>query len=197
MTGDVIPIALKEMEARIEKAQRLLTGNKIKALVLDASVLSGSIGIEERARFFIPGTLQHFIFRKHFEIQTCLLTLCFKVLLKVKNMTQVENLTKRPLFTPALGKRMLTGAGIALVMISFFIISAGKGSPGWGDYWRIKPLLLTPCLGAITGLCYDVTEPLRRLSGWLGRLFLLVSLLGYFIGLWISLVLGLNGTMWN
>jgi Xaa-Pro dipeptidase len=36
MTTDVVPISLKEREARIEKAQRLLTENKIEALVLDA-----------------------------------------------------------------------------------------------------------------------------------------------------------------
>ena len=36
MTGDVIPITEKEREARIEKAQRLLTEQKIEALILDA-----------------------------------------------------------------------------------------------------------------------------------------------------------------
>jgi hypothetical protein len=112
-------------------------------------------------------------------------------------MTQAENFVKRPLFTPALGKRMLVGAGIALVMISVFVIGAGSGEPEWGSYWRIKPLLLTPFLGAIIGLCFDITEPLRQLEGWAGRLFLFLSILGYVVGLWISLVLGLNGTMWN
>jgi Xaa-Pro dipeptidase len=36
MTGDVVPITEKEREARIEKAQRLLTEQKIEALILDA-----------------------------------------------------------------------------------------------------------------------------------------------------------------
>ena len=35
MTGDVVPITVKEREARIEKAQRLLSENKIEALILD------------------------------------------------------------------------------------------------------------------------------------------------------------------
>ena len=112
-------------------------------------------------------------------------------------MAQTKHLTARPLFTAAWKKRMLLGTGIGLFMISFFVISAGRGNPAWGDYWRIKPLLLTPFLGAVIGACYDVTEPLRRLDGWLGRLFLVLSLLGYFIGLWMALVLGLAGTMWN
>jgi Xaa-Pro dipeptidase len=36
MTGDAVPITVKEREARIEKAQRLLTEQKIEALILDA-----------------------------------------------------------------------------------------------------------------------------------------------------------------
>jgi Xaa-Pro dipeptidase len=35
MTGDVVPINLQERETRIEKAQRLLSENKIEALILD------------------------------------------------------------------------------------------------------------------------------------------------------------------
>jgi Xaa-Pro dipeptidase len=35
MTGDIVPITLQEREARIEKAQRLLSKNKIEALILD------------------------------------------------------------------------------------------------------------------------------------------------------------------
>lgn len=112
-------------------------------------------------------------------------------------MTHTNVTTTRPIFTNALGKRMLFGAGIGLVMISFFVISAGKGNPAWSDYWRVKPLLLTPFLGAIVGLCYDVTEPLRRLDEWPGRVFLVLSILGYLVGLWMGLVLGLAGTMWN
>ena len=36
MTGEVVPITLEEREARIEKAQRLLSENKIEALILDS-----------------------------------------------------------------------------------------------------------------------------------------------------------------
>jgi uncharacterized membrane protein len=121
-----------------------------------------------------------------------------KVLFKQsKTMAETKQFTTRPFFTNALGKRMLLGAGIGLLMISFFVIGAGKGNPAWGECWRVKPLLLTPFLGALIGGCYDVTEPLRRLDSWLGRLFLTLSLMGYLIGLWMALVLGLAGTMWN
>lgn len=106
-------------------------------------------------------------------------------------------LITRTFFTPAWRMHLLIGAGIALLIVGFFVIAAGKGKPAWGAYWFIKPVLLSPFLGAATGLCYDVTAPLRRLKGWLGKLFSVLSLLGFFIGQWLGLVLGLAGTMWN
>ena len=104
---------------------------------------------------------------------------------------------KNSLFSNLLGKRMLVCATIGLVLIAFFVIGAGDGNPAWGKYWRIKPLVLTPLLSAMAGLCYDITEPLRKINGWRGIVFFALSILGLIIGFWISLVLGLNGTMWD
>lgn len=106
-------------------------------------------------------------------------------------------LNNRSIFTPALRTRMLVGAAVGLIIISVFVIGAGSGNTAWGSYWRIKPILLTPLLGALVGLCYDATEPLRKVNGWAGRIFLVLSLIGCFVGMWISLVLGLAGTMWD
>jgi hypothetical protein len=100
-------------------------------------------------------------------------------------------------FSPLLGKRMLICAVIGLVLISFFVIGAGEGSPEWGKNWRIKPLVLTPFLCALVGLCYDITEPLRKLGGWRGSVLFILSIIGVLIGFWLSLILGLNGTMWD
>lgn len=86
-------------------------------------------------------------------------------------MIHTEQLQAKTFFTPAWCKHLLIGTGITLLVVSFFVIAAGEGNPAWGDYWRIKPLLLSPFLGAITGLCYNVTAPLRRLQGWAGKLF--------------------------
>jgi len=112
-------------------------------------------------------------------------------------MTTTKLNASKPIFTSALGKLMLTGAGIALLIIAFFVIGAGKGNPTWDAYWRIKPLLLTPIIGALVGLCYDITQALREIKGWVGKLFTVLSLFGYLIGLWMGTVLGLAGTMWN
>jgi len=112
-------------------------------------------------------------------------------------MTGPENLTKKPLFTPLLGRRVLIGAIVALAMVGVFVIGAGSGKPEWGAYWRLKPLLLTPCLGAIVGLSYDITQPLRNINGLPGRVFFVLSIVGGLIGLWMSMILGLAGTMWD
>jgi hypothetical protein len=120
-----------------------------------------------------------------------------KVLLKIKNMTLSENPPQQPVFTTGLSKRMLFGAILGLLVISVFVIGAGKGNPDWGGYWRIKPLLLTPFIGAVVGMCYDITERLRKLNGWLGYLFAGLSIIGYAAGMWIGIVLGLAGTMWD
>lgn len=112
-------------------------------------------------------------------------------------MTITKYETSDPIFTKALKTRVIIGAGIGLLIVGFFVIGAGRGNPGWGNYWQIQPLLVTPLGGAIVGLCYDLTARLRRLDGWLGKAFLVLSILGVLVGFWMSLILGLAGTMWN
>ncbi|EDM37796.1 hypothetical protein PBAL39_15264 [Pedobacter sp. BAL39] len=104
---------------------------------------------------------------------------------------------KKTLVSNHVGRRMLVCAIIGLVLIGYFIISAGEGNPGWSKYWRIKPLVLTPVLCAITGLCYDITGRLREIPGWKGKLFFALSVIGLIAGFWMSMILGLNGTMWD
>jgi hypothetical protein len=108
-------------------------------------------------------------------------------------MTLTENLTPSERNSPTLGKRMLIGGGIALAVILFFVIGAGKGKPEWGSYWMVKPLILTPLIGAIAGACTYKFEQL----GWNKALTIMLNIIGYLFALWIGIVLGLNGTMWN
>lgn len=104
---------------------------------------------------------------------------------------------KKPLFSKLLGRRMLACAIVGLLLIAFFVVAAGDGNPAWGKYWRIKPLVLTPLLCAMVGLCYDITEPLRKIAGWRGNVLFILSIIGLLMGIWMSLILGLNGTMWD
>jgi hypothetical protein len=41
-------------------------------------------------------------------------------------MTRSEQLTTKTFFTPALRNHLLIGAGIALLIVGFFVIAAGK-----------------------------------------------------------------------
>ncbi len=121
------------------------------------------------------------------------LTLHIKVLFKTEHMTHSQNLNQKPQSVSALVKWMLFGGGIALAAILLFVISPGKGKPEWGAYWMMRPLILTPLVGAFGGaLAYRIT-----ILGLNGILTLVIGIVGFLIVLWISIVLGLNGTMWD
>lgn len=65
-------------------------------------------------------------------------------------MTHSEPSTasKRPV---SLTTRMLTGAGLALILISIFLVGNNSADPSWGKYWMIRPLLVVPFAGAMGG----------------------------------------------
>ncbi len=63
-------------------------------------------------------------------------------------MTQSSNLTSQP-HQISLVKRMLAGAGMGLLLISLFLLSAGEPNPEWGKQWIIRPLIIVPLAGAL------------------------------------------------
>lgn len=93
--------------------------------------------------------------------------------------------------------RMLEGAGIAFIVISIFVFGVDNPNPEWGKYWIIKPLILTPLAGSVGGIFYYYMDHLRKEGGWIKIVAILLSLLGFLIILWMGVILGLNGTMWN
>lgn len=94
-------------------------------------------------------------------------------------------------------KRMLVGAGIGLILISFFLLSADYVDLDWGKFYMIRPLILVPMAGAMGGLFYHLMDELRSQGGWRKTLAIILSLIVYIIGLWLGFVLGLDGTYWN
>lgn len=112
-------------------------------------------------------------------------------------MTQKTHSTTQTVHSSSLSIRMLQGAGIALMLISAFLLSAGKANPEWPKFWIIKPLLMVPFAGAMGGAFYYLLDPMRHKGGWRKVLAAILSLIVYVIGLWLGTVLGLNGTMWN
>jgi hypothetical protein len=112
-------------------------------------------------------------------------------------MSQQKNTTTATIHSASLSKRMLQGAGIALVLISIFLYGAGEPNPEWPKFWIVKPLVIVPIAGAMGGVFYYFMDHLRYQGGWIKALAVLLSLFGYVIALWLGTVLGLNGTMWN
>ena len=111
-------------------------------------------------------------------------------------MTTKNNLTTHTNHSVSLVKPMLVGAGIALLVISFFVFGVDEPHPEWGKYWMIRPLIITPLAGAVGGAFYAFMD-YQSSRGFKRTLAVLLSLVVYFIGLWLGPVLGLAGTMWN
>ena len=110
-------------------------------------------------------------------------------------MTQASNTASQP--QASLGKRMLIGTGIGLAVISFFLITSGGGDPAWGRFWMIRPLIVTPFAGAMGGLCNYIIFKYREQFGVNKVLATILSVLVFIAGLWMGIVLGLDGTMWD
>jgi heme A synthase len=97
----------------------------------------------------------------------------------------------------SLVKRMLAGAGIGLLLISLFLLSAGKPDPEWERLWMIRPLIIVPLSGAMGGLCNFFILQFHQRAGLNKVLAMIISVIVFIVGLWLGTVLGLDGTMWS
>jgi hypothetical protein len=121
----------------------------------------------------------------------------FFIIFKTKFiMTQRNELQTQPNQPVSLVKPTLVGAGIALLVISFFVFGVDEANPAWGKFWMVRPLIITPLAGAMGGAFYSFMD-YQSSRGFDRTLAILLSLVVYFIGLWLGTVLGLAGTMWN
>ena len=111
-------------------------------------------------------------------------------------MTHANNSTS-PLNQASLIKRMLLGAGIGLLLISIFLLTADEADPEWGRFWMIRPLLIVPFAGAMGGLCNYFIIHFSNLFGINKTIAVILSVIVFIVGLFLGTVLGLDGTMWN
>lgn len=109
-------------------------------------------------------------------------------------MTQANQSSQNHL---SLKTRMLIGAAAGLAVISSFLISSGGGLPEWGRFWMIQPLFFGPFAGAMAGLCNFYIVHYRWVIGMNKAVAIALSILVSIVGMWMGIVLGLNGTMWN
>jgi hypothetical protein len=111
-------------------------------------------------------------------------------------MTTQENFSAQPRPSVPLAKPVIIGAIIGLLAISFFVFGVDHPNPDWGQYWQIRPLIITPLAGAMGGLFYAFMD-YQSSRGFNRTLAILLSMVVFVIGLWLGIVLGLAGTMWN
>jgi len=112
-------------------------------------------------------------------------------------MTQRNELQNQPIHTASIGKRMLVGAGIGLLLISLFLFSVDHPNPAWGKLWMIRPLIVVPLAGAMGGLCNYILVHFHNEFAVNKTIAVLLSVIVFIIGLWLGIVLGLDGTMWD
>jgi hypothetical protein len=111
-------------------------------------------------------------------------------------MTPTNNVTSRA-NQSSLAKRMLLGAAIGLLLICFFLNTAGNPNPMWPKLWIIRPLIIVPLAGAMGGLCNYYLVHYHGTIGLNKTVAIILSVIVFIIGLWLGTVLGLDGTYWN
>lgn len=112
-------------------------------------------------------------------------------------MTQQNDFLKQQIDTAQLIKRMVQGATIGLILISLFLFSADEPAPEWGPFWMVHPLIIVPLAGAMGGLCHYLIMHFYKQVGVSKTIAAICSAVVFIIGLYMGIVLGLDGTMWD
>lgn len=107
--------------------------------------------------------------------------------------TQLDPFQNKPLLI----KRALIGASINLFLISFFLVGADYRDPSWPTLWFIRPLIVVPFAGAVGGVVFHLKDYISKVLEWNKGIVTVLCLLIYIFGLWMGMVLGLDGTYWD
>jgi len=112
-------------------------------------------------------------------------------------MAQKNHAVAPAIFSEKLIIRMIIGTIVGLAVISFFIFRVPHPRPEWGEMWRVRPLIVTPLMGAMCGAGFHVVTCLFYQRGWQRVFGVVLAVLGCIVGMWMGIILGLHGTMWN
>lgn len=112
-------------------------------------------------------------------------------------MSQSNSATTQSKSQLSAGKPMLIGAVIGLLLISTFVFGVDNPKPEWGKLWMIRPLVIVPLAGAMGGLFFYFMNYLSAKGSINKTWAIILSLFVFLVGLWLGVVLGLDGTLWN
>lgn len=93
--------------------------------------------------------------------------------------------------------KMIIGAILGFTLISLMVFSVKNPKPEWGELWMIRPLIIVPSAGAVGSLFFSSIEILRPQGILKKVLLIIVSTFAFIVTLWMGIVLGLDGTLWN
>lgn len=108
-------------------------------------------------------------------------------------MTQPNNPVSQPSQDWQIKPMLL---GVAIGLIAFFFFSRGESKPEWGTLWKIRPFVVLLLSGVFWGVCYNFLLRQKFLPMSKAATVIL-GLLGLFIGMWMGIVVGFDGTMWD
>ena len=111
-------------------------------------------------------------------------------------MAEQTNVPTNPLHMGSLGKRMLQGSAVALVLISIYLYGVDNPDPNWPKLWMLKPLIIVPVAGAMGSIFFYLMERMYQ-GGWMKLVAILAGVVGYIVALWLGTVVGLDGTLWD
>ena len=97
----------------------------------------------------------------------------------------------------AVMKRMLIGWLIGLVIISSFVFRVHDPDPAWGRFWIIRPLIVTPLAASFGFLSFFLKDYIKPISDTGKIAVFILSRVSFLIALWMGIILGLDGTLWN
>lgn len=103
----------------------------------------------------------------------------------------------RPINWSRVRVRIFAGAVIGLAVSLFFVLGADHPSPDWPALWQVKPLVIIPLAGACGGGVAAYLDHETHGKSWQRIAAMVLSLVVFLVGLWLGVVLGLNGTMWD
>lgn len=108
-----------------------------------------------------------------------------------------QNQLKQAQQNALLIKRGIVGGGIALLLITIFLLGVKNPNPAWPRFWMVRPLIIVPVAGIAGGLFYHFMYQLGRQRMLARTAAVIIGLAGYMVAIWLGTVLGLDGTLWN
>lgn len=111
-------------------------------------------------------------------------------------MTQSTTFFTESMNRSSLLKAILIGAGVGLIVTLFFITGAVT-QPHWPELWKIRPLIITPLAGAFGGAFFYISKRFLRREGINNIVAFIIGFLGFGVALWLGVVLGLDGILWD